>query len=124
MARGRARSAGQRRAAALAPAGAASARERGLARLARRGARRLASGTEIGDVERCLLYRAPAALDAVGTAVRPRAHDARQARAAEMKRDAVLDGESGEHPVTNEAMVLGAPVVLGVVVDAVGVGQK
>ena len=41
-----------------------------------------------------------------------------------MKCDAVLDGESGEHPVTNEAMVLGAPVVLGVVVDAVGVGQK
>ena len=41
-----------------------------------------------------------------------------------MKCDAVLDGESGEHPVTNEAMVLGAPVGLGVVVDAVGVGQE
>ena len=63
-------------------------------------------------------------LDEVGPAVRPGADRALQARPRKCSADAVLDREPGSHAIGDGAVVLLPARGLGVVVDAVGVGQQ
>jgi len=83
-----------------------------------------AGAAEEGHLQARLAHALAVVLDHESAPVGARADGPMQACAAEVQRHTVLGGEPRAHAVGDKAVVLGAALRLGVVVDAVGVRQQ
>src|SRR5689334_3312824 len=80
---------------------------------------------DVLDGERVLARRAAALLDTVAERLRPRRHDTRERRTAEVRGRAVVEREHRAEPaVGDDALHRGPPLLLAVVVRAAGAGQE